>query len=63
MVQLIIDYATNKIVGYNSIIPDEDTRDIVLIEESELAKFSNQNNLYYENNMIIEKEALDDIYQ
>lgn len=62
MVQLIIDHATNKIMGYNSIIPQDKT-DIVLVSELELKQFSNQNNLYYEDGKIVEKEVLDDDYQ
>ena len=58
MLQLIIDYATNKILGYNSVIP-QDTTDIVLVSENELQKFSNFDNLYYENGEIIEKQEND----
>ena len=65
MIQLIIDYVTNKILGYNTVIP-ENTRDLILVEEEELSKFhgfSMFDNLYYENGKIIEKEAMDSFYK
>ena len=58
MVQLIIDYATNKILGFNTIIP-ENTTDLVLIEDDELNKIHSIdvfNNLYYEDGQIVEKD-------
>ena len=62
MIQLLIDYSTNKILGYNTIIP-ENTKDLVLVEEDNYFQFTNKNNLYYENNQIIEKEEQDSSYQ
>ena len=62
MIQLIIDYSTNKIMGYNSVIP-QDTTDLIIVHEQELNQFSNQNNLYYENGKIVEKNEVDIDYQ
>lgn len=63
MIQLFIDYATNKIVGYNMLPPAQD-RDIVLVNDSELPrliKFSMcDDNLYYIDGQIIEKEEPDE---
>ena len=59
MIQLFIDYATNKILGYNTIIP-EDTKDVVVVEDDFVKKLSNISlfdNLYYENGEIVEKET------
>lgn len=58
MLQLIIDYSTNKIMGYNSVIP-HDTTDLVLIQDNELNQFSSLNNLYFEDGKIIEKTEID----
>ena len=65
MVQLIIDYATNKILGFNTIIP-ENTTDLVLIEDDELNKIHSIdvfNNLYYEDGQIVEKDEIDPLLQ
>ena len=61
MVQLIINYSTNKITGYNTVIPNN-TKDLVIVSKEELNKFKNRNNLYYENGVIVEKE-IDEDYQ
>lgn len=64
MIQLFIDYATNKILGYNTIIP-QDIIDVVLVEDENLDKLSNIDifdNLYYENGSVIEKDETDTIY-
>lgn len=64
MIQIFIDYATNKIIGYNTIIPDN-TADVILVEDDCIQKLSNINifdNLYYENGEIVEKEEPDSSY-
>ena len=61
MIQLLIDYSTNKILGYNTIIPDNKT-DVILVDDSYMDKLNKStiyDNLYYENGEIIEKEEID----
>ena len=59
MIQLYTDYATNRILGFNRILP-EDTRDIILVDENTegIDKISNlkfNKKLYYIDGKIIEK--------
>lgn len=65
MIQLIVDYATDKIVGYNTIVPENPEKDIILTEDSELGRLVNLNlydNLYYIDGKITEKEEPDAHY-
>ena len=65
LIQLLIDCATNKILGYNTIIPDN-TTDLILVEDEELNKLHSVNifnNLYYEDGQIVEKDEIDSFYQ
>ena len=58
MIQLIVDYATNRVLGYNMIIPELAT-DLILVEDEEIEKFRDidpSNALYYENGQLIKKE-------
>lgn len=58
MIQLIIDYATNKVLGYNMAIP-ELTTDLILVDDKEIEKFHNvdaNSALYYENGQLVKKE-------
>ena len=55
MIQLIIDYATNRVLGYNMAIPELST-DLVLVDDKEIEKFHNideNSALYYENGQLI----------
>ncbi len=68
MIQLFIDYATNKILGYNTVIPvnAKDIKDMILIENEEFEKIKSVNlfdKYYYENGQIIEKEDIDEDYK
>ena len=65
MIQLIVDYATDKIIGYNTIVPENSEKDIILVEDSELGRLVNLNlydNLYYIDGKITEKEEPDAHY-
>ena len=65
MIQLIIDYATDKIVGYNTIATQNPDIDTVLVEDSELSRLVNLNlydNLYYIDGKITEKTEPDAHY-
>ena len=58
MIQLIIDYATNRVLGYNMAIPELST-DLVLVDDKEIEKFHNideNSALYYENGQLIKKK-------
>lgn len=58
MVQLIVDELTNKIIGYNTIIPS-DLTDVILIEDEQakaLYGLSPNANLYYIDGEIVEQE-------
>lgn len=58
MVQLIIDYSTNRVLGYNMAIP-ELTTDLVLVDDEEIENFRNIDSssaLYYENGQLVKKE-------
>lgn len=64
MVQLMIDYATHKILGFNRILPRNVT-DLVVVEEAALEQWKESgrfDRLYYENGEIVEKDE-DVIYQ
>ncbi len=65
MIQMIIDYATNKIVGYN-VFPSMEDRDIVLVDDCELERLKDislyDGKLYYINGQIVEKEEPDEYY-
>lgn len=65
MIELIIDYATNKVIGYNKILPI-DTTDRILVDDGELPRLQNLNlcdRLYYCNGQIIESENVSEYYQ
>ncbi len=66
MIQLFIDYATNKIVGYNTISSDRE-RDAIYVNDSELPRLIRlstcDDNLYYIDSQIVEKEEPDDHYR
>ena len=57
MIQLYVDLLTNKITGYNYVIPSPIPKDVILVEENELSKLSNfiSKNIYYIDGEIIEK--------
>lgn len=64
MIELIIDYATNKITGYNTILP-QDADGLVLADDGEIAKLLNvspYDRLYYVDGKITEQEP-DDYYK
>lgn len=64
MIELIIDYATNKITGYNTVLP-ENADGAVLADDAEMPRLANvgpYDNLYYVDGKITEKEP-DEYYQ
>lgn len=60
MVQLMVDEVTGKVLGFNTIIPNN-TKDLVIIDKEEFEKLKKEfdfSKLYYENGQFIEKEEL-----
>ena len=61
-IQLYTDLVTNKILGYNSIIPDYIDQDMIILEdEDEIKKLTAKNsisNLYYIDGKIVEKDNI-----
>ena len=58
MVELIVDYSTNRVLGYNYAVPELAT-DLILVENDEIKKFHNIGEnyaLYYENGQLVKKE-------
>lgn len=62
MVQLYVDLLTNKITGYNYVIPSPIPKDVILVKEKEFSKLSNfiSKDYYYIDGEIIEKNFEED---
>ena len=64
MIQLYIDFLTNKITGYNTIIPNPIPKDAIVLDDSELSKLNNFmfKDYYYKDGQIIEGNGQEDNY-